>query len=71
MIGGPDAMGNAAIDGLFLDDFWSNFAYRLPWSGPSSPFAHSLPVHSSHVRRDRVAPLPPCRLPQHSGQAEP
>ena len=29
-------MGNAAIDGLFLDDFWSNFAYRLPWSGAAS-----------------------------------
>lgn len=44
-------------------------------SGPS--FAHSLPVHSFHTRRDRVASLKTCRLrgaykePHHSGQAEP
>ena len=37
--------------------------------GPSTPssllgpsFAYSLPVHSFHTRRDRVASLPPCRL---------
>ena len=29
---GPDAMGNPAIDGLFLDDFWTNFPYKLPWA---------------------------------------
>ena len=28
--------------------------------GPS--FAYSLPMHSVHTRRDRVASLPPCRL---------
>ena len=32
VVGGPDALGNPAIDGLFLDDFWSNFAYKLPWA---------------------------------------
>ena len=32
IIGGPDAMGNKNINGLFLDDFWSNFPYRLPWA---------------------------------------
>ena len=31
-------------------------------AGPSSPFAYSPPLHSSHARRDRVVPLPPCRL---------
>ena len=31
-IGGPDAMGSPHIDGIFLDDFWSNFPYTLPWS---------------------------------------
>ena len=25
-------MGNKNIDGLFLDDFWSNFPYHLPWA---------------------------------------
>ena len=29
---GPDALGNANVDGLFLDDFWSNFPYKLPWA---------------------------------------
>ena len=32
VVGGPDAMGNKNIDGLFLDDFWSNFPYHLPWA---------------------------------------
>jgi hypothetical protein len=36
VVGGPDALGNPAIDGLFLDDFWSNFPYHLPWSGSAS-----------------------------------
>ena len=31
-------------------------------AGPSSPFAYSPSLHSLHARRDRVAPLPPCRL---------
>ena len=30
-------MGNPAVDGLFLDDFWSNFPYHLPWA--SNPAA--------------------------------
>ena len=41
-------------------------------------FAYSPAVYSFHTRRDRVAPLPPCRLygaaiqrAHHSGQAEP
>ena len=48
------------------------------WPGPS--FAYSLPVHSFHTRRDRVASLTACRLhgaaiqrasPLGPGQAEP
>ena len=30
--------------------------------GPCPSFAYSLPVHSVHARRDRVATLPTCRL---------
>ena len=30
------------------------------WDGPS--FAYSLPVHSLHMRRDRVASLTTCRF---------
>ena len=32
IIGGPDAMGSDSIDGIFLDDFWTNFPFALPWS---------------------------------------
>ena len=41
---------------------------KYPWQyivideGPSSPFAYSPSLRSSHARRDRVVPLPPCRL---------
>lgn len=31
-IGGPDAMGNENVSGLFIDDFWSNYPFILPWS---------------------------------------
>ena len=36
---------------------------RAPFSASlGASFAYSLPVHSSHTRRDRVAPSPPFRL---------
>ena len=42
IIGGADAMGSDFIDGIFLDDFWTNFPYSLPWTtddcSKSSPF---------------------------------
>ena len=41
VIGGPDAMGNENVSGLFLDDFWSNYPFLLPWSnGDCSTGAH-------------------------------
>jgi hypothetical protein len=32
----PDALGNIHVDGLFIDDFWSTFPYRLPWAGSAA-----------------------------------
>jgi hypothetical protein len=32
IIGGPDAMSNENVSGIFIDDFWSNFPYKLPWA---------------------------------------
>ena len=45
------------VDLIFLTDDMHKLIL-----GPSSPFAYSPSLHSSHARRDRVAPLPPCRL---------
>ena len=39
---------------------WQFLAHCEQYPGPS--FAYSLPVHSFHTRRDRVASLRPCRL---------
>ena len=45
-------------DALAIPAYWLHCVRTL--EGPS--FAYSLPVHSLHTRRDRVASLPPCRL---------
>eukprot|EP00759_Apiculatamorpha_spiralis_P009672 PhF_6_TR16920/c0_g1_i2/m.25418 len=29
---GPNGMGNPNVDGIFIDDFWSNRSWLLPWS---------------------------------------
>ena len=41
---GPTALGNAAVDGLFLDDTWENTSQPNPGWGPPEGFC----THDAH-----------------------